>query len=290
MSDPIRDLKLELLAAAERQQRSAPIVLGLGGRLRPRRVMLIMALLSVAAVLALVVSAPWRHSPGFLEEAQAALTPPPDTVEYAKWEVTYTYTKPACTVTRGPTELWVDTVPPYRWRALLRDVVPFDAPTVSEPACWKGVTSELGGTVQPVCTAASCEPTLRFVAPNTLHVSQASFPVFPDPAHTFQDAIRNGLAHDEGTTKLGGRTVERIRIDPPSLFCHANHGRCPPPTYVYVDPQTFHPIEIHQPIFGVRSVMRFLTFEYLPRTPENLKLTNIRAQHPHAVETKSQFP
>ena len=283
MSDPIRDLKLELLDAAERQQRSALIVTVLRGRPRPGRVFLITASLSAAAVLALVVCAPWRHSQGFLEEAQAALTPPPDTIDYAKWEVTYTYTKPACTVTRGPTELWVDTLPPYRWRVLLRDLAPFDEPKVSEPACWKGVTSEFGGTSQPVCTAAGCQPTLRFVAPNTLRVSQGPVSVFPDPAHTFRDAIRYGLAHDEGTTKLGGRTVERVRFGPPA--CHTNHSFCPPPTYAYVDPQTFYPIEIHQPEFqGVRSVVRFLTFEYLPRTPENLKLTNIRAQHPHAVE------
>jgi hypothetical protein len=61
-----------------------------------------------------------------------------------------------------------------------------------------------------------------------------------------------------------------------------------PPTYAYVDPETFYPVEIHHPEFlGVRSVVRFLTFEYLPRTPANLELTDIRAQHPDAFETGS---
>ena len=59
---------------------------------------------------------------------------------------------------------------------------------------------------------------------------------------------------------------------------------CRPPTYAYVDPETFYPVEIHNPEFrGASSVTRFLTFEYLPRTPANLALTDIRAQHPGAT-------
>ena len=285
MSDPIRDLKRELLAAAERQHRSAPMATGLRGRLRPpSRVLLATASLSIAAALALVVSAPWRDAPGLLEEAQAALTAPPDTIRYAKWEVTSTSTEHACTVTRGPTELWMDTMPPYRWRVLLRDLplVAEDAsPDVSEPDCWRGVTSEFGGTSEPVCTATGCEPILRFAAPNTLRISPVSIGFLPDPAQGLRDAIDHGLAHDEGTTQLGGRTVERIRLDPPD--CDADQ-RCRPPAYAYVDPETFYPIEIHNPEFrGVRSVVRFLTFEYLPRTDANIALTDIRAQHPNAV-------
>ena len=109
MSDPIRDLKRELLAAAERQHRSAPIATGAWGRLRAsRRVLLVTASVSIAAALALVVSAPWSHSPGLLEEARAALTAPPDTIRHEKVEVTSTSTEHACTVTRGPSELWED--------------------------------------------------------------------------------------------------------------------------------------------------------------------------------------
>jgi hypothetical protein len=285
MSDPIRDLKRELLAAAERQHRSAPMATGLWGRLgAPRRALLVTASLSIAAALALVVSAPWSDSPGLLEEAQAALTAPPDTIRHDKWEVTSTSTEPACTVTRGPTELWTDTMPPYRWRLLLRDLplVEEDAsPDVSEPDCWRGVTSELGGTSKPGCTAAGCEPILSFAAPDTLRVSPISIGFLPDPVQGLRDAIDYGLAHDEGTTQLGGRTVERIRLDPPD--CDADQ-LCPPPTYAYVDPETFYPVEIHHLEFrGVRSVVRFLTFEYLPRTPGNLALTDIRAQHPDAT-------
>jgi hypothetical protein len=290
MSDPIRDLKRELLAAAERQHRSAPAATGLWGRLRaPSRVLLVTASVSIAAALALVVSVPWSKPPGLLEEAQAALTAPPDTIQYARWEVTSTSTEAGCTVTRGPTELWTDTMPPYRWRVLLRDlplVVEDAPPDVSEPDCWKGVTSELGGTSNPVCTAAGCEPMLRFVAPNTLRVAPIWIALPHDPVQSLRDAIDHGQAHDEGTTQLRGRTVERIRLDPPP-DCDADQV-CLPPTYAYVDPETFYPVEIHNPEFrGVRSVVRFLTFEYLPRTPANLALTDIRAQHPNAVETRS---
>jgi hypothetical protein len=289
MSDPIRDLKRELLSAAERQHRSTPVATGLWGRLRaPRRLVLVTASLSIAAALALVVSAPWTDSPGFLEEARAALTAPPDTIRHVKWEVTSTSTNAACTVTRGPTEFWSDTTPPYRWRVLRRDLplVEEDVPPdVTEPECWKGVTSELGGTINPVCTASGCEPILTFVAPNILRVSPVGPGFLPDPVNGLREAIDGGQAHDEGTTQLGGRTVERIRIDPPDNCGELPIDLCPrQPTYAYVDPETFDPVEIHNPEFlGVRSVARFLTFEYLPRTPANLALTDIRAQHPGAT-------
>jgi len=286
MSDPIRDLKRELLAAAERQHRSAPMATGLWGRLRVRRrIVLVTATVSIAAALALVVSAPWSDTPGLLEGAQAALTAPPDTIQHQKWEVTSTSIEHGCTVTRGPSELWADTTPPYRWRLLWRSLPMLEEdalPEVTEPDCWKGITYELGGTSNPVCTAAGCERTLRFVAPNTVSAAGIEPGFLPDPAHGLREAIDYGLAHDEGTTQLRGRTVERIRLDPPP-DCDADQV-CRPPTYLYVDPETFYPVEIHNPEFrGVSSVTRFLTFEYLPRTPANLALTDIRASHPDAT-------
>jgi len=80
-------------------------------------------------------------------------------------------------------------------------------------------------------------------------------------------------------------TVEQIRVDPPR-DCPV-YG-CPrEPTYLYVDPDTFYPVEIHgyADLAGLwhQLVIRYLTYEYLPRTPANLALTHIRAQHPNAV-------
>jgi hypothetical protein len=55
---------------------------------------------------------------------------------------------------------------------------------------------------------------------------------------------------------------------------------------VYVDPETFYPVEIRGPAGLGKPVWlasRYLTFEYLPRTAANLALTDIEAQHPEAL-------
>ena len=285
MSDPIRDLKRELLAAAERQHRTAPVATGLRGRLlAPRRVLLVTASLSIAAALALVVSAPWSDSPGLLEQAQAALTAPPDTIRHDKvgghldLDRARLHGHPWAERGLDRHDAPVPVARPLRDLPMVEEDV---SPDVTEPDCWKGITSELGGTSNPVCTAAGCEPILSFSAPNTLRISPISVGFPQTRCRAFETRLTNGLAHDEGTTQLGGRTVERIRLDPPG--CDADQV-CPSPTYAYVDPETFYPVEFHNPEFrGVRSVVRFLTFEYLPRTPANLKLTDIRAQHPGAT-------
>ena len=102
-----------------------------------------------------------------------------------------------------------------------------------------------------------------------------------DPVTDIRDAIGAGTAQDEGATQLDGRTVERIRIELPS-------GE---PAYAYVDPHTFYPVEEEcdcgsaGPITGLHVVIRYLTFEYLPRTGASLALTDIEAQHPNATTT-----
>ena len=100
-----------------------------------------------------------------------------------------------------------------------------------------------------------------------------------DPVAAVRNAIRHGRAHDQGRTKLNGRTVERIRLDP------CPPGRCMTETgdFAYVDPDTYYPVQTD--IDG--RTIRFSAYEYLPRTATNLALTNIRAQHPHARLTTS---
>jgi hypothetical protein len=90
--------------------------------------------------------------------------------------------------------------------------------------------------------------------------------------------------------ELHGRTVERIRIDSPPGCTDPD---CPPePAYAYVEPDTLYPVEVQGPgAIGQRDgpvvwhhvVVRYLTYEYLPRTDGNLALTDIRAQHPDAI-------
>ena len=276
---------------------------------RPGYSALALAALAGATAAALFVSAPWKDSPGFLARAQAALTPPAGTVLHYKWEVISTWPSPACAVTRGPNEIWIDQEPPHTYRALLDDPPPAGAHP-SSLACWpSGPLSEFGGTIDPACSPAeqpncTTQETLEFVPPDTLSVSPLQFVLPPDPVTMLREAISAGNAYHVGKTQLDGRTVERIRIDSPSACALPS---CPPAD-VYVDPETFHPVQVEGPT-SLRSprpddspalsphlvvpppdavverqfVDRYLTFEYLPRTAANLALTDIRAQHPNAT-------
>ena len=71
-------------------------------RRRPGRTVLGLAALATAVGTALFVSAPWKTSPGFLERAQAALTPPAGTILHMQWESGLGSIDPACTITRRP--------------------------------------------------------------------------------------------------------------------------------------------------------------------------------------------
>ena len=270
MSDPVSDLKQELLAAAERQQGHAPAH---AGRRRRRghpgrsRLLLTAATLAIATALALLITAPWSSSPGFLARAEAALTPPPGSVLHMKWEMTSTPTTRGCTVTRT-NEIWIDQTPQHRYRGYLQDYPP-------APDCSQGTTSEVGGTFDPL-------DTFRFKPPNTLIREALGFN-FGYPTEPVREALDRGFAHDEGETQLDGRTVRRIRIDEPRRE----------PIYVYFDPATHYPVEIRTagyyaapgttPVKEADIVLRFLVFEHLPPTGANLALTNIHAQHPNAT-------
>jgi hypothetical protein len=290
MSDPVGDLKRELLAAAERQQGRVAVSVA-RGRLRADlardRLLLTSATLAVAAAVALLITTPWSTSPGFLERAQAALTPPAATILHYKSEGTLTSTAPACTVTR-PIEIWIDETPPHRYRALT-NVGPSADSTGGDLrglVCSRGTPAELGGTL------GRPEETLIFVPPDTLASSRVGLGLPPDPVAWLRDAISAGTAHDEGKTQLNGRTVERIRIDP--IACTADVPSCPSePGYAYVDPETFYPVEFSgtggigpvggPPVASFHFVDRFMIFEFLPRTAANVALTDIRAQHPNAT-------
>jgi hypothetical protein len=108
-----------------------------------------------------------------------------------------------------------------------------------------------------------------------------------------REAISAGRARHDGQTQLVGRTVERIRMDPPP-HCPLRAPGCREPSYAYVDPESYDLVQWESPnsylfVRGTRLpvaefkvVFRYLTFEYLPRTAANLALTDIVAQHPDA--------
>lgn len=284
--DLFRDFRRRVAAPSEAAQRRAiarltSAIEGQHGRgtavlrpirQRPGRTALAFAALAGAIAAALFVSTPWKSSPGFLERAQAALTPPAGTVLHMKWQLTTSSAEYSCTVTHPPSEVWIDQLPPRRYRGRIGYVPPLsqDPRTV---ACESVGPVEVGGTLDtqekgPI--GPSDQP--RYGGP-------------PDLVAELRGAISDGRAHDEGKTELGGRTVERIRIDPPDdCFVPGCESE---PSYLYVDPETFYPVqgEFSGPDFVLldgtvlrrEGVTRYLTYEYLPGTPANRALADIRA-------------
>jgi hypothetical protein len=248
-------------------------------RRRPGRTALGFAAVAGAAAVALFVSSPWKTPPGFLEQVQAAITPPrAGTVLHVKLVMTDRLV--GCTVTQPAYEAWAELSPPHNYRAFTH--------LGSTDRCKAGTSIEYGG--EP-----ASRKSLVFLPPNTLATSQLfayELDADPDPYGRIRQAIDDATAHLEGRTVLDdGRTVERIRLD-------CNHSKFPTcdPTYVYVDPETFLPVRsLSGP--GVRPgpgasctsecyIQDFQTYQYLPATPANRALADIRAQHPNATETK----
>jgi hypothetical protein len=254
------------IAGAQTRDRGTLRVL----RRRPGRTVLAFVALAAATVAALFVGAPWKSSPGFLERAQAALTAPAGTVLHLKWQSTTTAAEYSCTVTYPASELWIDQTPPRKYRGHIGYVPPLsqDPRTV---ACGNAGPVEVEGTLDtqdrgPI--GNSDEP--RYGGPSDLVAAMHA-------------AIGDGRAHDEGETELDGRTVGRIRVDPPAdCFvpgCERNRS------YVYVDPETYYPVQAEGSggDFVLRDgtviprdvVTRYLTYEYLPGTPANRALAGV---------------
>ena len=270
LEDAIRR-ELEAQATARSNGRGARVLRAV--RRRPGTALAFAAGVGAAAA-ALFVSSPWTSTPGFLEQVHAAITPRAGTVLHFK--VVMTEHRPGCKVTHPSVEYWADLTPPYNWRAV--DVKQRDI-------CTAGTSIEIGGQ------RASGKPTLIFRPPNTLEATP-EWPndpdIDPDPYGGIRQAIDDGTAHLEGRTVLEGRSVERIRVD-----CPARYALCDP-SYWYVDPETLLPLRTlagpgllpgpgascTAPCF----VQDFLTYEYLPGTPANRALADIRARHPDAIE------
>jgi hypothetical protein len=164
MSDPVGDLKHELLAAAARRLGHAPVRAGrrrLREHLPGYRLLLTSATLAIATAAALLVIAAWNDSPGFLARAEAALRPPAGTVLHQKWEVTATSKDPTCTVTRGPSESWIDQTPPHRYRVLLATLPPSDAtnPIRARSPARSGRPTRSAALSTPAKRSGSCRRT-----------------------------------------------------------------------------------------------------------------------------------
>jgi hypothetical protein len=297
-NDVRRRASAQLAKVIEREQVRSSGPLRRGTR-RQYSVLAFAATLVVGGATALFLSAPWASSPGFLERALAALTPPTGTVLHYKWEETWTSTQFSCTVTQRPSEIWIDQTWPRKFRAVLGHYPPAPSNPSSDPQilvapssdprkeiCSRGTSAEIGGDLTE-------SPTLMFFPPDWLSYAPLQYHTPYDPVGDLRQAIRAGRAHHDGTMQLAGRTVERIRIDPPS--------RCPLPSgcepgYAYVDPENFHLVQTEGlgafftpgqaiaqfKIAQFKVVRRYMTFEFLPRTPASAALADIVAQHPNA--------
>jgi hypothetical protein len=170
-----------------------------------------------------------------------------------------------------------------------------------------GQPLEIAGTVEAPTgpkRPSEVRPTLTFLAPNELLSARLKVTLGPalpgphdqsiengaDPVSALRAAISEGRAHEAGSAQLDGRAVQRIDInlpdhppaDSPPLPADAPvfHSKA----YAYVEPETFHPVEI---VYG-RDTYRFLAYEYLPATSANLALTSIQSQHPRANIVKAE--
>jgi hypothetical protein len=285
MSDPVGALKDELVAAAERRLANPR------ARSRRNRVLIIAAVLTISASLALVFAAPWSSTPGFMERAQAALAPEGVILHYRYVEV-QTSEDFGCTAVMGPNEVWIDQEWPHRWRSLMEqfEPPPRGADERTRACLREGEVAEIGGAMWG-------QPTLKFEPPRTLRGGTGQFLTFePDPARVLREAIAGGRAHHEGNTEVDGRTVARIRIE-------CLHPPCSGPRpHTYVDPETFALVREEWPLgftwvpgadgreFRFDVVRRYPTFEYLPRTAANVALADIRAQHPDAIAPSRRYP
>lgn len=279
MSDPVRELKRELLAAAEHQ--SGLTALDTRRSRRRNRVLLTAATFVIVAAALLLSTTPWSSSPSFVERAEAALKPPAGTILHQKWIVTTTSAAYGCTVRHRPNESWLDQAPPHRFRILL-NVPPPPATSRLALACGNPKGPELGGTLGSLTT-------LEFAPPNTLlRRSRIELPI--DPVADLRQRLAAGTAHDVGRTTWQGRTVERIRIEQEPDCAPQS---CPWQAFDwFVDPRTLHPVgmmgtggitEPGRPFLRLHVVVHFVAYEFLPRTAENRALSDIEAQHPDAT-------
>ena len=247
------------------------------------------AALVVAGATALFL-APWASSPGFLERAQAALTPSAGTILHYRWQETRTSTDFSCTVTERPSEIWIDQTYPRNYRALLGHG-PATSDDPRRQICSRGRPAEIGGDLTE-------RPTLMFFPPDWLSYAPLQYRTPYDPVGELREAISAGRARQDGRTTLAGRTVERIRIDPPS---RCGFPSCREPSYAYVDPDSYDLVQWEspyggyddsrvRPIWQFKLVIRYLTFERLPRTAANVALADIVAQHPNAGGPFSKKP
>jgi hypothetical protein len=235
-----------------------------------RRFAVAIAVLATAVAVALGVTTPWTHAPGIIDKhivarAEAALTLPAGTVLHMKWE-----DAEAGNPTTTTFEIWLGHDGLYHG-------------FVTDGATGQRV--EIGGT-EDLRRSVEYDP--RTNAIGTGLVNGMSYSIGDDVA-VLRKELAKGMATADGETTIDGQRVARIRLHSIGLDCK------PVVDYLFVDPKTFYPVEYRVTVFASRGsttphvtyaraplVRRFRTFERLPATPANRRLTSITALHPTA--------
>ena len=129
---------------------------------------------------------------------------------------------------------------------------------------------EVGGPLRP---AASGEVTVRSIDHCARTVTDVVWPALDVGGETnwVADGLRDGWLVADGTETVDGRELQRLRIRPDGGTATPVSVEGPPPTgTVLIDPETHLPVSAtRDPGTGHDSVE---TYEYLPRTDENLAL------------------
>jgi len=145
-------------------------------------------------------------------------------------------------------EWWQSTNPPYGARLA------------------KGPVDHRGEEADNGTTSFAYDP-----ASNTIYERpDTSPPQFTDPISQIREELQAGEAHVTGTANVGG--VQAYRIALPSGIVG------------YFDTTDYRPLLLDDPQRdGTIVRLRVVAFEYLPQTPGNLRLLDLKAQHPDAA-------
>ncbi len=103
--------------------------------------------------------------------------------------------------------------------------------------------------------------------------------LFADPVAALRRDLADGDATVDGRAEIGGQTATRIRLPLVGADCK------PVTDYLFVDPNTFRPIEYRVVVFlpkRANLTRSFSTYQLLPATADNLRLTDLKAVHPSA--------
>jgi hypothetical protein len=238
-----------------------------------RRLGVLIALVAGIVAVTLTATTPWKGAPTLVEanvvgRAEAALALPSGTVLHMRLEDSSTDGPGRPTVIT--TELWLDHDGEFHG-------------FVDDPSVGRRV--EIGGT-QDLRRSVEYDPRTNAIGPGLVG---GTFYSFGDDVRVLRRQLARGAATVDGETTVAGRHVVRIRLKSVGADCK------PVVDYLFVDPRTYQPVEYRVTDFGSRAgttppttyyripvVRRFRTFERLPATSANLRLTSIEAMHPTA--------